>query len=66
MRIAVCPVNDATQLIPFIQAAKTHTVAKAQRHFRRYVYVVRDQERLTIARINHETLVFLALEIFVE
>lgn len=57
MWIKVCPVDKATELIPFEHAAKIDTVAHSKRHSERDVNVVRDEQRPPVPKIQNKTLV---------
>ncbi len=51
------PVHEPSQIVPLVQATHLHAVAHTERHAVREVEVVRDQQGLTIADIDDETLV---------
>ncbi len=55
-RTAMRPMNDAALRIPFIFAAKFNRIAQLDRHARRKINVVRDQQCRTIGASDDETL----------
>ena len=50
------PVNEPTQIIPFVHAADQHSVTHAEGNAFRQVDVVRYQQRAAIADIDNESL----------
>ena len=50
------PVNDAAEVVPFIETADVNAVSHADRDAFGQVNIVCDQERLAIADIDNETL----------
>jgi hypothetical protein len=55
--VAVRPVHETAQVIPFVQAPETYPVAQAERYPHGHVEVVRNQQRLPAAEAKYEPLV---------
>lgn len=55
--ITVRPVDQAAQVVPFVQAPEADPVAKAERHSRGNIEVVCHQQRLPAAEAQDEPLV---------
>lgn len=55
-RVAVCPVQESTEIVPFIQAPHAHAVAYAERDTFSEIGVVGNQQRLAVADVDDEAL----------
>ena len=53
----VRPVQEAAEVIPFVQAAHPYAIAHAEWHAISNVDVVRYEQRLAVADVDHEALV---------
>jgi len=51
------PVHKAAQVVPFIQTAKADSTPHTEWHSPRQINIVRNQNGLPIAHVEHESLV---------
>ena len=62
-RVAVRPVHEAAELIPFVYATHLHPVAHPERHASGEIEVVRNQQGLPVADVDDEALVAFLVDI---